>query len=76
MSDINRRTGLSADYVYREMKRSVDDSHCSPPVISECTKAAFRGGAKGLVSSLKYSEMKLANLAVVGDALREMEIIS
>jgi hypothetical protein len=92
-------TGLSADYVYRETKRTVDDvngtkteiwpgldvdisnldinySHCSPPVIRECTKAAFRGGAKGLVISRKYSEMNLVNLAAVGDALREMKIVS
>jgi hypothetical protein len=47
-----------------------------PPVIRECTKAAFRGGAKGLVISRKYSEMNLVNLAAVGDALREMRIVS
>jgi hypothetical protein len=41
----------------------------------EITKAAFRGGGTGLVISRKYSEMKLANLAAVGDALREMKII-
>jgi hypothetical protein len=91
-------TGLSADYVYRETQKSVEDvkgtqtqiwpgldvdianvdleySRCSPPVINECTKAAFRGGAQGLVISRKYSEMKLADLAAVGDALREMKIV-
>ncbi len=50
-------------------------SRCSPPVVNACTKACFRGGAKGLVISRKYSEMKVANLAAVGDALREMKII-
>lgn len=49
-------------------------SRSSPPVVKECTKAAFRGGAQGLVISRKYSEMKLANLAAVGDALRELKI--
>jgi hypothetical protein len=91
-------TGLSADYVYRETKRAVEDvkgtnaqiwpgldvdianvdlqfSRSSPPVVNECTKACFRGGAKGLVISRKYSEMKLANLAAVGDALREIGIV-
>ncbi|MGB8537564.1 MAG: twin-arginine translocation signal domain-containing protein [Acidobacteriaceae bacterium] len=91
-------TGLSADYVYRETKRAVDDvtgsktgiwpgldvdianvdlqfSRSSPPVVNECTKACFRGGGTGLVISRKYSEMRLANLAAVGDALREMKII-
>jgi hypothetical protein len=43
-------------------------------VIKEVTQAAYRGGGQGLVISRKYSEMKLANLAAVGDALREMKI--
>jgi hypothetical protein len=47
----------------------------SPPVVNECTKDCFRGGAQGLVISRKYSEMKLANLAAVGDALRELKIV-
>jgi hypothetical protein len=46
-------------------------SRCTPPVIKEVTKAAF----KGLVISRKYSEMKLANLSAVGDALREDKIV-
>jgi hypothetical protein len=50
-------------------------SRCTPPVIKEVTMAAYRGGAQGLVISRKYSEMKLANLAAVGDALREMKIV-
>jgi hypothetical protein len=49
-------------------------SRCTPPVTKEVTMAAYRGGAQGLVISRKYSEMKLANLAAVGDALREMKI--
>ncbi|MGO9259146.1 MAG: hypothetical protein ACLQU1_22920 [Bryobacteraceae bacterium] len=53
----------------------VSFSRCTPPVIREVTKAAYRGGAQGLVISRKYSEMKLANLAAVGDALREMKIV-
>ena len=52
----------------------VNFSRCTPPVIREVTKAAYRGGAQGLVISRKYSEMKLANLAAVGDALRELKI--
>jgi hypothetical protein len=50
-------------------------SRCTPPVIKEVTKAAFRGGGKGLVISRKYSEMKLANLSAVGEALREEKIV-
>jgi hypothetical protein len=43
-------------------------------VVKEVTKAAYRGGAQGLVISRKYSEMKLANLAAGGDAWREMKM--
>ncbi len=50
-------------------------SRCTPPVIKEVTKEAFRGGGKGLVISRKYSEMKLANLSAVGEALRENKIV-
>jgi hypothetical protein len=49
-------------------------SRCTPPVIKDVTVAAYRGGGQGLVISRKYSEMKLANLAAVGEALREMKI--
>ena len=49
-------------------------SRSSPPVVNECTKACFRGGCQGLVISRKYSEMKLANLAAVGAALKEIGI--
>lgn len=50
-------------------------SRCTPPVEKEVTKAAFRGGATGLVISRKYSEMRLANLSAVGDAIREEKIL-
>jgi hypothetical protein len=50
-------------------------SRCTPPVIKEVTMQAYRGGATGLVISRKYSEMKLANLAAVGDALRELKVV-
>jgi hypothetical protein len=49
-------------------------SRCTPPVEKEVTLAAYKGGAQGLVISRKYSEMKLANLAAVGDALRELKM--
>jgi ABC-type glycerol-3-phosphate transport system substrate-binding protein len=34
--------------------------------------AAFRGGARGVILSRKYSEMRLANLSGAGAALREL----
>lgn len=54
---------------------NVEYSHTTPPSIKACTKACFEGGGKGLVISRKYSEMRLANLAAVGDALREMKVV-
>lgn len=54
---------------------AVEYSHTAPPGIKDCTKACFEAGGKGLVISRKYSEMKLANLAAVGDALREMKVV-
>jgi hypothetical protein len=40
--------------------------------VSDAVKAAFNGGANGVVLSRKYSEMTLDNLAGAGDALREL----
>jgi hypothetical protein len=54
---------------------NVEYSQCTPEMTKAVTKEAFRGGGTGLVISRKYSEMKLANLTAVGDALREMKII-
>ena len=54
---------------------NVEYSHTAPPGIRACTKACFEAGGKGLVISRKYSEMKLANLAAVGEALREMKVV-
>jgi hypothetical protein len=54
---------------------NVEYSQCTPETTKAITKEAFRGGGTGLVISRKYSEMKLANLTAVGDALREMKII-
>lgn len=47
-------------------KRSTRDQ------VREAVKAAFRGGARGVVLSRKYSEMTLDNLAGAGDALGEL----
>jgi hypothetical protein len=36
-------------------------------------RAAFRGGAHGVLLSRKYSEMKLANIRAAGRAVRELK---
>lgn len=43
-----------------------------PEDVLGSVKAAINSGAPGVILSRKYSEMKLANLAAAGDALREM----
>jgi hypothetical protein len=88
--------GLSADYVYRETRRCVQDvagtqteiwpgidmgipiredyGKVTPDSVKEVIRAAYRGGAQGLVLSRKYSETTLANLRAAGEVLRELKI--
>ncbi|HWG58133.1 MAG TPA: hypothetical protein VN661_03715 [Candidatus Acidoferrales bacterium] len=49
--------------------------HTQPSDVKAAVIAAFNAGAPGVVLSRKYAEMKLANLAGSGDALRELKII-
>ncbi len=89
-------TGLSADYVYREAKRSMEGaagtktliwpgididiptagahSKSTPQGTKEAVLAAFKAGSHGVILSRKYSEMKLANLAGAGEAIRELKL--
>lgn len=48
------------------------ESKCTPDGVRDAVKAAFAGGAKGVVLSRKYSEMQLANLAGAGQAIKEL----
>ncbi len=45
---------------------------CTPEGTAAAVRAAFDGGAKGLILSRKYSEMFLDNLAGAGKAMREL----
>ena len=45
-----------------------------PGDVNAAVKAAFNAGAPGVILSRKYSEMRLANLAAAGEAIREMGI--
>jgi hypothetical protein len=47
-----------------------DLAQCSREQVRDAVTAAFAGGARGVVLSRKYSEMRLDNLAGAGDALR------
>jgi hypothetical protein len=46
----------------------------SPDDVYLAVKAAFEGGAHGVLLSRKYSEMRLANLGGAGRALRELRV--
>jgi hypothetical protein len=45
----------------------------TPQSIKGAVLAAFRGGAHGVVLARKYSEMQLASLGAVGEAVKELE---
>lgn len=46
-------------------------SRSTPPGTRAAVTAALKAGAHGVLLSRKYSEMRLANLAAAGDAVRE-----
>jgi len=52
-----------------------DESHCTPESVASAVKAAFAGGAKGIILSRNYTEMKPENLSGAGGALRELGVI-
>jgi hypothetical protein len=47
-------------------------SKCTPQGVRDAVLAAFHANADGVILSRKYSEMKLANLAGAGQAIREL----
>ena len=47
-------------------------SKSTPQGTKDAVLAAFRAGAPGVLLSRKYSEIKLANLAAAGEAVREL----
>jgi hypothetical protein len=50
----------------------MSDKQTQPSDVKEAVLAAFHAGAPGVVLSRKYAEMRLTNLAGVGEALREL----
>ncbi|HEV2121964.1 MAG TPA: hypothetical protein VGW38_04200, partial [Chloroflexota bacterium] len=55
-----------------DIPTDADETKCTPEGVRDAVKAAFAGGAKGVVLSRKYSEMRLDNLAGAGQAVREL----
>lgn len=48
------------------------DKKTQPSDVKAAVKAAFASGAHGVILSRKYSEMRLANLAAAGEAMKEL----
>ncbi|HXD01292.1 MAG TPA: hypothetical protein VN048_18280 [Verrucomicrobiae bacterium] len=51
------------------------EGHCTPESVARAVKAAFSGGAQGIILSRNYTEMKPENLSGAGQALRELGLI-
>ena len=51
-----------------------DEKKTQPDDVYQAVKAAFNGGAHGVILSRKYSEMKLANLKAAGRAVRDLKL--
>ena len=49
-----------------------DEKKTQPSDVRAAIKAAMSSGAQGVILSRKFSEMKLANLAAAGEALKEL----
>ena len=54
---------------------SAGESHCTPDGVAAAVKAAFKGGAEGIILSRNYTEMKPENLSAAGGALQSLGII-
>ncbi|HUA39266.1 MAG TPA: hypothetical protein VMA35_12815 [Candidatus Sulfopaludibacter sp.] len=51
------------------------ESQCTPESVGQAVKAAFKGGAQGIILSRNYTEMKSENLSGAGNALRELGVL-
>lgn len=54
-----------------DIPTNLNHSRSTPPGTKAAVLAALKAGAHGVLLSRKYSEMRLANLAAAGDAVRE-----
>jgi len=56
-----------------DIPTGANDKKTEPDDVYQAVKAAFQGGAHGVLLSRKYSEMRLDNLRAVGRAIRELK---
>ena len=54
-----------------DIPTGANEKHTTPDDVYAAVKAAFDGGAHGIILSRKYSEMRLDNLRAAGRAVRE-----
>lgn len=54
-----------------DIPTGANEKHTTPDDVHAAVKAAFDGGAHGVILSRKYSEMRLDNLRAAGRAVRE-----
>ncbi len=57
-----------------DIPTKMDEKRTQPSDVKAAVLAAFHAGAPGVVLSRKYAEMRLANLAGAGEALRELNL--
>jgi len=55
-----------------DIPTGASDKKTQPEDVYQAVRAAFQGGAHGVLLSRKYSEMRLANLGAAGRAVREL----
>lgn len=55
-----------------DIPTEVNEKKTQPSDVRAAVKAALTSGAAGVILSRKYSEMKLANLAAAGEAIKEL----
>jgi len=56
-----------------DIPTGANEKRTQPDDVYQAVKAAFEGGAAGVLLSRKYSEMRLANLRGAGRAVRELK---
>jgi len=56
-----------------DIPTGTNEKKTQPDDVYQAVKAAFQGGAHGVLLSRKYSEMKLENLRAAGRAIRELK---
>ena len=73
LTDVSHATSQCSIYpgIDIDVPTAADEKKTSAEDVYGATTAALKAGAHGVIFSRKYSEMRLANLAAGGRAVRE-----